>query len=138
MCEQTRVLRVRSFVNFLRTHPGDGAYFQIGADPKDKLSIYRNPNRVIAEAVSGDTWLADVDVRRSAAYATTLFRMREVDFDSLERHVYETAKSNLVLFHATAVFAESRDNTVSDRRRPRPYSCPNGSGINFCLGRRSG
>jgi NTE family protein len=91
MSEQTRALRVRSFVNFLRNHAGDGSYLQIGADPKEKLSMYREYDRVIAEALSRDIWLADDAVRRSAAYATTLLGMREVDFDLLERHGYETA-----------------------------------------------
>jgi NTE family protein len=112
MSEQTRALRVRSFVNFLRSHPRDGAYLQIGADPKEKLSIYRDHNRVVAEALSRDTWLADDAVRRSAAYATTLLRMREVDFDLLERHGYETAKWNLALFQDAGVSAESETRLV--------------------------
>ncbi|MDA8305759.1 MAG: patatin-like phospholipase family protein [Deltaproteobacteria bacterium] len=96
--DQTRALRVRSFVAFLQTNPEKGAYFQIGADARKKIETYKQQNPSTADTLLKETWLNAQDAVRAASYATTLRRMREDDFDLLERHGYETAKWNLKLF----------------------------------------
>lgn len=98
MSDQTRALRVRSFVNFLQRNPRNGAYIQIGAHAEEKLRTYSRYNLPVAEVLLRDSWASVEDVARSAAYQTTLRRMREPDFDLLARHGYETAKWNLRLF----------------------------------------
>ncbi len=98
MGDQTRALRVRSFVNFLQRHPEDGAYIQIGAAAEEKLRTYSRYNPAAAEALLRDSWISTADVARAAACQTTLRRMSEGDFDLLTRHGYETAKWNLTLF----------------------------------------
>ncbi|MGO9021336.1 MAG: hypothetical protein ACLQVJ_23605 [Syntrophobacteraceae bacterium] len=98
MSDQTRALRVRSFIAFLQTNPGKGAYFQIGADARKKIETYREQNASTADALLKETWLNAQDAVRAAGYVTTLRRMREDDFDLVERHGYETAKWNLKLF----------------------------------------
>jgi NTE family protein len=98
MSAQTRALRVRSFVNFLRNNPSMGAYLQIGSDPKEKLAAYGQGNGDATEKLLQYDWLMGSDVARSAEYPTTLLRMQPDDFDLLERHGYETAKWNLTLF----------------------------------------
>jgi len=98
--EQTRALRIRSFVNFLQNHPHGGAYIQIGADAKEKLRIYSRHNAIVSELLLSDSWSSTEDVARAAGYRTTLRRMTGSDFDLLERHGYETAKWNLRLFLA--------------------------------------
>jgi NTE family protein len=94
--EQTRALRIRSFVNFLQNHPHGGAYIQIGTDAKEKLRIRHNA--IVSELLLRDSWTSTEDVVRAAGYRTTLRRMTGADFDLLERHGYETAKWNLTLF----------------------------------------
>ena len=96
--EQTRALRVRSFVNFLLNHPGDGAYIQIGAQAEKKLRSYGRQNAAAAELLLRDQWLSGSDVARVAGYRTTLRQMDKADFDLIEQHGYETAKWNLRLF----------------------------------------
>jgi hypothetical protein len=96
--EQTRALRIRSFVNFLQNHPHGGAYIQIGTDAKEKLRIYSRHNAIVSELLLRDSWTSTGDVARAAVYRTTLRRMTGADFDLLECHGYETAKWNLRLF----------------------------------------
>ncbi len=98
MSDQGRALRVRSFVNFLQTNREKGAYFQIGADARKKIETYKQQNPSTADSLLKQTWLSTQDAIRAAGYVTTLHRMREDDFDLLERHGYETAKWNLKLF----------------------------------------
>jgi len=98
MGDQTRALRVRSFVNFLQQHPKDGAYIQIGAVAEEKLRTYSRHNAAAAEALLCDSWIGAADVARAAGCQTTLRRMSQADFDLLTRHGYETAKWNLTLF----------------------------------------
>ena len=98
MSEQTRALRVRSFVNFLQSYPNSGAYLQIGTQAEIKLRAYRSSNAAMADLLLGESWVSGKDVRHAASYQTTLRRMSAVDFDLLERHGYETAKWNLSLF----------------------------------------
>jgi NTE family protein len=96
--EQSRALRVRSFVNFLQCNPRNGAYIQIGADAQRTMRTYSKLNPEGAERLLRDSWVSTEDAARSAAYPTTLWRMSVADFDLLSRHGYETAKWNLQLF----------------------------------------
>jgi NTE family protein len=98
MGEQTRALRVRSFANFLVNNPAAGAYLQIGADPESRLKTYRSHNPAAAEMLLMEPWMSSREVAEAAGYGTTLKRMTPADFDLLERHGYETAKWNLLLF----------------------------------------
>lgn len=98
MGEQTRALRVRSFTNFLVNNPAGGAYLQIGADAEGRLKTYRSRNPAMADALLAQSWTSIADVARAASYKTTLKRMNPANFDLLERHGYETAKWNLMLF----------------------------------------
>jgi NTE family protein len=98
MGEQTRALRVRGFVNFLVNSPAGGAYLQIGADPEGRLKMYCSRNPAAAEMLLMEPWMSSREVAEAAGYGTTLKQMTPVDFDLLERHGYETAKWNLMLF----------------------------------------
>jgi len=104
--EQTRALRIRSFINFLQNHPTSGAYLQIGAQAEEKLRMYGRQNPTVAEVLLCDTWATSADVARAAAYRTTLQRMTKGDFDLLERHGYESARWNLRLFASDARLAQ--------------------------------
>jgi NTE family protein len=99
--EQTRALRVRSFVNFLQNQPGGGAYIQIGAQAEEKLRAYGQQNPAAAELLLLDRWVSANDLARVARYRTTLRRMDKADFDLIAQHGYETAKWNLRLFSST-------------------------------------
>ena len=74
---------------------------QIGAVAEEKLHTYCHYNPVTAEALLRDSWIGAADVARAARCQTTLRRMSQADFDLLERHGYETAKWNLMLFVLT-------------------------------------
>lgn len=98
MSDQGRALRVRSFVNFLQSNPDKGAYFQIGADARNKIETYQQHNQSGADALLNETWLSAQDTKRAANHITTLRKMSEEEFDLIQRHGYETAKWNLRLF----------------------------------------
>jgi NTE family protein len=104
--EQSRALRVRSFVNFLQNHPAGGAYIQIGAHAQDKLRLYSRQDPAPAEKLLREAWATPADVARAATYRTSLRQMTGEDFDLLERHGYETARWNLRLFHQAALAVE--------------------------------
>lgn len=92
--EQTRALRVRSFVNFLKRHPADGAYLQIGANPVETIKRFMRGRENIAERLLGMDWLQASAIETAAKYPTTLQRLAASDFDLLARHGWETARWN--------------------------------------------
>lgn len=98
MSDQARALRVRSFVNFLQNNPQRGAYIQIGASAREKLDTYKQHNPLLTSVLLTENWLTSSDAERAAKYSTSLSRMRESDFDLIERHGYETARWNYELF----------------------------------------
>jgi NTE family protein len=102
MGEQTRALRVRSFTNFLVNNPARGAYLQIGADAESSLKTYRSRNPATADLLLAQSWTSTADLARAVSYKTTLRRMNPADFELIERHGYETAKWNLMLFVPSA------------------------------------
>lgn len=102
MGEQTRALRVRSFVNFLVNNPIGGSYLQIGADAVSRLKTYRSRSPAVAEMLLTQPWMSSRNVTEAAAYGTALTQMKPADYDLLERHGYETAKWNFMLFVPTA------------------------------------
>jgi NTE family protein len=82
----------------LVNNPAGGAYLQIGADPESRLKTYRSHNPAAAEMLLMEPWMSSREVAEAAGYGTTLKRMTPAEFDLLERHGYETAKWNLMLF----------------------------------------
>lgn len=96
--DQTRALRVRSFVNFLQRHPSQGAYVQLGARPEESIERYRQGRENVADDLLRCTWLQGETIRAAATYPTTLSRLSEHDFDLIVRHGYETAMWNYLLF----------------------------------------
>lgn len=86
--DQTRSLRVRSYVNFLQGNPERGMYLQIGFRQDDYIHGYN------AKAYQEDELLTEKEVEFARKYPTTLKRMDVLDFDLLVRHGYETARGN--------------------------------------------
>jgi NTE family protein len=105
--EQTRALRIRSFVNYLQNNPAGGAYIQIGAHALDKLRLYGPQDPTAAEKLLREAWATPAEVARAVSYRTTLRQMTGEDFDLLERHGYETARWNLRLFHQGALAVQT-------------------------------
>jgi len=82
--EQSRALRVRSFLHYLISGEGDGGYSVIGQHvqrllPKQDLNLAK--------------WLSVKSVAQVESYPTNLKRMSEKDFDLISRHGYESAKA---------------------------------------------
>lgn len=96
--DQTRALRVRSFVNFLQRHPSRGAYIQLGARPQESIERFRQGREHAADDLLRRTWLQAEAIKAAATYPTTLRRLSESDFDLVVRHGYETAMWNDILF----------------------------------------
>lgn len=92
--DQTRALRVRAFVNFLKRHPADGAYLQLGASPVETIKRFVRGRENVAERLLDLDWLQVSAVETAARYPTTLRRMSASDFDLLARHGWETARWN--------------------------------------------
>ena len=96
--EQTRALRIRVLVNFLQSHPEKGMYIQLGAHAQDRIEKYRMTNTAAAAALLKESWLALKEVHLAATEPTSLARLTTEAFDRLERHGYETARWNSILF----------------------------------------
>jgi NTE family protein len=96
--DQTRALRVRSFVNFLQRYPSQGAYVQLGARPQESIAPYRQGREDAADELLRRPWLPGDSIKAAAMYPTTLKRLSESDFDVIARHGYETAMWNDILF----------------------------------------
>lgn len=92
--EQTRALRVRSFVHFLQNNPSKGAYYQLGSSPVEKIKTYGDQNKPEIQALLNDHWLSQDDTQKAKEYPTDLKNLTEDNYDLLERHGYETAKWN--------------------------------------------
>lgn len=95
--EQTRALRVRSFINFLKNNPAAGMYLQIGSKPLDRIKQYAKQADIESLQKSCD-WLPAEQIATAVFYHTTLTKMSEKDFDLLARHGYETAQWNHYVF----------------------------------------
>jgi NTE family protein len=96
--DQTRALRVRSFVTFLQRHASQGAYLQLGARPQESIERYRQGREEAADELLRRSWLDAESIKDAATYPTTLRRLSESDFDRIARHGYETAMWNDILF----------------------------------------
>lgn len=91
MLDQTRALRVRSFIDFLQ-HGGAGAYLGIDALPLRLLAARGiAPDPAIA-------WLPDDAIARAQHYPTTLTSMSADAFDLIESHGYQTALANQMAY----------------------------------------
>lgn len=95
---QVRALRVRSFVNFIRTHPGAGMYLRVGEDAVSAICRLGRPGSHVVEQLMASHWLSSEEATQAAHYPTTLRRMRARDFDLLVQHGYETARWNAGLW----------------------------------------
>ncbi|MFO0754603.1 MAG: patatin-like phospholipase family protein [Thermodesulfovibrionales bacterium] len=91
--DQTRALRVRSFVTFLQNSPFSGMYLQIGSDPRKKLATYSQNDHF-----GYYDWMGSDMILKAVSYKTTLSRMSMEYFDLIERHGYETALWNDLAF----------------------------------------
>lgn len=96
--DQTRALRVRSFVNFLRKNPGKGAYFQIGVSAIDSINKFSKDHEDAAKALLTEQWQSRNQAATAKKFPTTLKRLSSDDFSLIARHGYETAKWNTLIF----------------------------------------
>lgn len=97
--EQTRALRVRSFVNFLQGGPDRGVLVGIGSDAKTSVETYAKSHDHLFHELSNYNWLSAAEAKRAAEYKTSLDKMSESNYDLLLRHGYETAKWNIEIMH---------------------------------------
>lgn len=82
--EQTRALRVRSFMNYLLQDKNNGRYLLIG----------QAPNEILDKNEMGNfTWQSSEDIKRVASYPTNLKKVKAEDFDAIARHGYEMARA---------------------------------------------
>jgi NTE family protein len=73
MSDQSRALRVRTFVQYLRRHPDAGAYFYIGSTTRAGMT--------------------STDRAHPAMFATTLRRLLTREFDALSDHGHHVAQA---------------------------------------------
>ncbi len=93
MSDQTRALRIRSFVNFLARKPGSGMYLQIGSSPVKCIKTYAEADRVDS-LLAAHSWFSAEEVKNAAGYRTSLRAMDLTDYDRIEEHGYQTALWN--------------------------------------------
>ncbi len=99
--DQTRALRVRAFVNFLKNNPAHGAYLQLGANPVQRINLFAKGREHLATALLEHEWLQADDVEAAATYPTTLRQLTGSEFDLIARHGFETACWNVELLGET-------------------------------------
>jgi NTE family protein len=99
---QVRALRVRSFVNFIKTHSGAGMYLRIGEDAFSAICRLGEPESRLVQELKATHWLSSEEAEKAAHYPTTLKRMHVRDFDLIVQHGYETAQWNAKLWEAQA------------------------------------
>jgi len=97
--DQARALRIRSYVNYLQSNTHAGLYVQIGSDPMSRIAQY-SQHCDIGKNQKMRNWLSSKKTVEAASHKTTLSRMREIDFDLILRHGYETALWNELVFLA--------------------------------------
>lgn len=95
--DQTRALRTRCFVNFLKKNPSKGLFCQIGMNPKGYKKGYGVCESRI-QNIEAEEWLQADKISEALRYKTTLKRMLDVDFDLISQHGYESAKAMSILF----------------------------------------
>lgn len=96
--DQTRSLRVRSFVNSLQTKRVSGMYLQVGAVPSLKIIGLAKKTGMDSERLLARNWLVEDEVLMAASYPTNLKQMDLKDFDLLAQHGYETADWNHIIY----------------------------------------
>lgn len=97
MMNQVRSLRTRTILGRLTAHPEDqGVFLQMGNTWKD---IVREGGDVaLAERFTREC-LSDEDVQRIAAFATTIRRLTDAEYEGLYRHGFEVADATLNAFY---------------------------------------
>ena len=95
--DQSRALRIRAFINFLKKNPSSGAYLGIGTSAEESIKKFGEGRDTVARNLLSDDWLASDDAKNAANYSTTLRQLPLATFDLLVRHGYETAKWNMEL-----------------------------------------
>lgn len=98
MSDQTRAIRVRTFVNYLQGNAARGVYLMIGSDAVSSLEELGVICESVKERLLGEKWLSLQEANYVKNYPTNLKRMSGDDFDLLARHGYETAMWNCELF----------------------------------------
>lgn len=98
MSDQTRAIRVRTFVNYLQGSASRGAYLMIGSDAVKSLEELGAISVSAKDRLLGKKWLSFQESNYVKQYPTNLKRMTGDDFDLLARHGYETAMWNCELF----------------------------------------
>jgi NTE family protein len=93
--DQTRALRVRSFVTAILRDASLGRYYQIGSNPEGALTKF-SEGQLTGSAYG--PWLSNADIHRAATWPTDLKRVTGETFDLIARHGYETAAWNEILF----------------------------------------
>ena len=96
--DQTRSLRVRSFVNYIVANKSKGLYMQLGSNPLDRIRKYAGVNKLTANQLLEEKWLSDDEIRMVISYRTDLRKLTTRNFDILEQHGYETARWNDLMF----------------------------------------
>ena len=96
--DQTRSLRVRSFVNYIVANKSKGLYMQLGSNPLDRIRKYAGENELTANQLLDEKWLSDDDINLTINYRTDLRKLTARNFDILEQHGYETARWNDLMF----------------------------------------
>lgn len=81
--DQSRSLRVRSFMSYLTANEGAGGYSMIGQHPK---------NFVIESEYNRFNWLSKEEVEFCSKYSTNLKAISLSDFDLISRHGYESTR----------------------------------------------
>jgi NTE family protein len=97
MSDQTRALRIRSFVNFLTKNQGSGMYLQIGSSPLQCIKTYARAHTVDS-LLAAHRWFSAEEAKKAAGYRTSLRVMDPADYDKIEEHGYQTALWNGLVF----------------------------------------
>ena len=94
--EQSRLLMIRAYVNYLKSTSRKGIYIQIGAEPKHTISKFAPSD--IKEELLRENWLDENAINSAKLISTGLSPFPKNTLDLLIRHGYETVKFNATIW----------------------------------------
>lgn len=92
--DQIRSLRVRCFINFLKSNPAAGQYLQLGANPLKSIQLHNNQESPAIKDFLSQRWLSCDDIYKASVYPNTLHKMSIDAFEKIRKHGYQTALWN--------------------------------------------
>ncbi|CAF4075530.1 unnamed protein product [Rotaria sp. Silwood2] len=106
--DQVRALRARSLMDHFKTNANTGVYMKIG-DTVDKIHRESGATIILSDLTSE---LTGNDIVKAKEYPTTLWKMKEQDFNNLFKHGWEVANAVVMEVEINMINVEDGDGII--------------------------